>query len=108
MPGAANPAPGGADDGDKRAAQTFQPFSLLDSMYPKTCGLAEETSAPPGRTFSPSRTTPTCPKASCSIPPPAGTAFDADYIARRMNPNHRGITQIKGDSKPPSQPLARR
>ena len=102
MPGAANLHRVVLMDGDKSAAQTFQPFSLLDSMYPEDLwAWLEETSAATGANF-------------LAIPHNSnvskgfmfdttrlrGTAFDADYIARRrkFEPIVE-ITQIKGDSE---------
>jgi hypothetical protein len=101
--------PGGANlhrvvmtDGDAISAQTFQPMSLLKSMYPEDLwAWLDETSASTGANF-------------LSIPHNSnlskgfmfdttrlrGSAFDADYIARRMKWEPVAeVTQIKGDSE---------
>ncbi len=102
MPGAANLHRVVLTDGDKTTAQTYQPFSLLDSMYPEDLwAWLEEQSAATGARF-------------LAIPHNSnvskgfmfdttrlrGTPFDADYIAlRRKYEPVVEITQIKGDSE---------
>ena len=102
MPGAANLHRVVMMDGDKSAAQTFQPFSLQDSMHPQDLwNWLEETSNATGASF-------------LSIPHNSnvskgfmfdttrlnGEAFDAEDIARRMKYEPVvEITQIKGDSE---------
>jgi hypothetical protein len=102
MPGAANLHRVVMTDADKTAAQTFQPFSLQDSMYPEDLWTwLENISAATGAQF-------------LSIPHNSnvskgymfdtvrlrGTAFDEDYIARRMKFEPIvEVTQIKGDSE---------
>lgn len=101
--------PGGANlhrvvmtDGDASSAQTYQPYSLLKSMYPEDLwAWLDQTSASSGANF-------------LAIPHNSnvskgfmfdttrlrGSAFDSDYIAlRRKWEPVTEVTQIKGDSE---------